>query len=263
MGDMWDEDSWNEELEKREEELSNLEGNFQESDSDYEKELNSEDKNEKEVKVKKVSKYTCFFFLMFICVLAIIIMMSVRACSVTKSVKSSQKIDSAKTSIYEEDKGTKKSEETGTKNIAESTENQEVSNRSSDKKESMENIDTESKSAGELFEEAKKSLNGDSSENSSNSTNGSISGLTEVEVPDLSESFKAPAVVGNKSIYSINSTNYVYRVSLVLQKKSGEKIELSYFCPRKTYDGIFEGDEVTVELQKSKDEMYSIVSVSK
>ena len=101
MSDMWDEDSWNEELEKREEELSNLEGNFQESDSDYEKELNSEDKNEKEVKVKKVSKYTCFFFLMFICVLAIIIMMSVRACSVTKSVKSSQKIDSAKTSIYE------------------------------------------------------------------------------------------------------------------------------------------------------------------
>ena len=98
----------------------------------------------------------------------------------------------------------------------------------------------------------------------SNSVEKSGFDLTPVREPVFSESGEAVAKIISKDIFK-NGISYIYSVKIAFVSVSENSVysDVRYFCPRKTYDALSLGDEVSVEYDLAEDGTMSIVSMSK
>lgn len=101
------------------------------------------------------------------------------------------------------------------------------------------------------------------SSGSSDTSGSRVSDVSKVSMPDLSEPKTASAMVSSKSVLRIDSSSFAYCVNLMILVGEDDYRDVRYFCPKKTYDGVSEGDTLSVEYQTDSDGVVSISTVTK
>lgn len=86
--------------------------------------------------------------------------------------------------------------------------------------------------------------------------------MLEVMEPSLSEVSKVTTLVSGKKIFKYNNLVYVYCIDLVFPSESDYPI-ISYFCSKKVYDAVSDGESLDVEYQTDQNGLVSIISVSR
>lgn len=221
--------------------------------------LQGEDNTTKEDEPVKFNKVkTCFIFVAFLIVVMIVIM-TIRSCSISKEVNSQSN---------EQIEQTQQSDSNNVITSTRSTDSEKLENATVE--DGLDSSGVDSSNEANISD-----ISGDTENNSSNgeitdvkeSEEGSSeSGLTlqEVSEPQLSENINVQAVVASKSIFLSEAGSYVYQVDfLVLTDDNGSYNTLSYFCPKTTYDALTKGDSVNVEYQSDSSGNISISSVSR
>lgn len=97
----------------------------------------------------------------------------------------------------------------------------------------------------------------------SNSDTTKVTDIHKVSTPDLSESRTSSAMISSKSVLRVDNSSYAYCVNLVILVGEDDYKDIRYFCPKKTYDGVLEGDTLSVEYQTDSEGVVSISSITK
>lgn len=161
----------------------------------------------------------------------------------------------------------------GSTNSVKSGENTKESVDSSDEKPETDNFgnpivaENSSDSVGSTTEDYGMDEDKESTEIQSNTKDTEIntetpSGLVEIEEPSLGEVQEINALVSGKSVYKNSDVSYAYSINLILPLEDGNT-EVTYYCSKRTYDGVSNGDTLRVEYQLGDKGMISINTVSK
>lgn len=202
-----------------------------------------------------------FVFVAFL-VIVMIVIMTIRSCSVSRQVNSSQDSQIAETQVNQENNTITSTGENDIKNLDNLAEKE-----GSDS--SWNDTANEANSAyaeGDTSTNSNDSVSEETTESSVNKEDTVSSDITlqKVSEPQLSESIKVQAVVSSKSIFLSDSGSYVYEVDfLVLTDDNGEYSTFSYFCPKTTYDALTKGDSVNVEYQVDSSGNVSVGAVTR
>lgn len=184
-----------------------------------------------------------------------------RGCSISKK----QPVDTV-------DKSTSYSSN-GSTNSVKSEENTKESVDSSDEKPETDNFgnpivaENSSDSVGSTTEDYGMDEDKESTEIQSNTKDTEINtetstGLVKIEEPSLGEVQEINALVSGKSVYKNSDVSYAYSINLTLPLEDGNT-EVTYYCSKRTYDGVSNGDTLRVEYQLGDTGMISINTVSK
>lgn len=187
----------------------------------------------------------------------IIILLTVRGCSITKKSESFSV--------------TKNTESSTVRDISEGSSNN-VEKQSTKSENSSENGEGEVVLESENLT-SENEVNKDTSTGSANASNVTVvsdstrldtreGSLQEVSEPNLSEPLSSTGMVSGKKIYKIDNS-YLYEIRLILVFGNEENVLCSYYCPRKTYDALETGTSVNVEYQVDTEGVISITSISK
>lgn len=239
-----------------------------------EEEISLHEEETQEVKQPEVAEVKMSKFKVGIVVIAmllglIILILTLRGCSVSKEVKNDQNIQSTETENKENINITTNGGEEDVNNSKNSTTFEESNsdreeNSNSVKNEvvnkSEKNNDTEEDFGG--FQDEDETNKG-SNMNNNQQVNEDNHGLERVAEPSLSNAKTSTAMVSSKNVYKLNETSYAYAVNLVILTGENTTINVEYFCPRKTYDAIALGDSLNVEYQTDSFGLVSISSVSR
>lgn len=86
--------------------------------------------------------------------------------------------------------------------------------------------------------------------------------ISEVEEPALGEELSTSTLVSGKSIYRVDDVSYTYSVQLIFP--DGDKFKIvKYFCPRKTWESVNSGDSINAVYQVDAEGVISVSSISK
>ena len=209
---------------------------------------NAESDTQSEIKPVKLSRMATAGILVVLIFLVMILIITVKGCSLEKKVNSSSTEESQISASEMVVEDSEKSDENSSKNGEKTSVSSEVVTASDD--------------------DATSSISTDISENpqsgSSDSSNSSIvsgSSLSEVVLPEFGEMLESKGIVIAKHSYTYEGS-YVYGVSLsVLIGDSTQTVQ--YFCPKKTYDALSSTDTVSVSYQQDSAGNVSVVSISK
>lgn len=79
---------------------------------------------------------------------------------------------------------------------------------------------------------------------------------------DLGDSYQTSVVVGGKEAFLLESKCYVYSINIIFP--NGEDYDIvKYFCAKKTFEALNQGDVLKVEYQLDSNGKVSITSISK
>ena len=201
----------------------------------------SENTSQVDIKPVKLSRVatTCILVALALCVMILII--TVKSCSLEKKVNNSQPTEPSKMvseKVVESDE-----------NLGEDYEKNDENSSYFDEVESTSAENTTSVISGTPSTEIGNSTAGDGGE------------LVEVVLPEFSNIKETTGIVVSKRSFTYKGS-YVYGVSLsVLIGDTTETVQ--YFCPKKTYDALNSTDTITAEYQMDSDGNVSIVSISK
>lgn len=101
------------------------------------------------------------------------------------------------------------------------------------------------------------------SESSVNSSDSESSIKTVESVPNLGDSKTSSVLVSNKKIYEVGNKSYAYSIGLILPSENDDFNVITYFCSKKTFDGVSMGDSVNIEYQTDAQDVVSVTSISK
>lgn len=215
--------------------------------------------------------------------IVIIIMLTVRSCTVSKKVE--PKVSTKNTSevvLVEEDLSSEKedeidqkgeiSEESGKNSSREDTEST-AKGSENPTKNNVEN-GSENIESGNRVENPKNypqeegiDANEDSYKDSSQEELSGVSenkygGFFNVDEPVLGESMETSTLVTGKKAYLVDDIFYTYSLSLIFPIDGGYEV-IDYFCPKKTYDAVETGETVKAVYQMDKSGIVSITSISR
>lgn len=94
------------------------------------------------------------------------------------------------------------------------------------------------------------------------SSEGTNSSMVEVENPTLGEVLTSDVLVSGKSIYKVGNESYTYSLDLIFPGDGDYKV-IKYYCSKRTYDGVSEGDTITASYQSDENGLISIITISK
>lgn len=206
--------------------------------------------NDNSDQVKKLSLRTTMFVLMGLCVVAIIVIFVFRGIRIEKSQNSVQVQEHTQQGATIEAEGTSSGTEISSKNdeIAPVSEVPDSSGTGKVNTSELKNVqDIEIQDSEEDVESPPRIEND----------------VQKVAVPDLSEPLVASAMVSSKSVYRIDGSSYAYCINIMLLVAEDDYRDVKYFCPKKTYDGVSEGDTLLVEYQTDNKEAISVSTISK
>lgn len=187
----------------------------------------------------------CIFIAVGILVVAIIFGV-VSNISISKKSSSDSTIKNKdEVVLVEEDKN--KTDETNSKEEEKKDKESENSSDQTDKSSVSE--------GGELVETDKEYVPKGSDE-------GSIS-IEEITEQNLESEVKSTSVlVSGKGIYKVDDNSYTYSLNLIFPDGDGYKV-IKYFCSKKSYDAVENGETITAEYQVDSDGVISIRTVTK
>lgn len=198
-------------------------------------------------------------------IMLIIILLTVRGCSISKKSEQKEVENSqAEVVLQEKNSSTEKEniEEDEEDKVSEDSKNT-SSNTSKNGIEEDENADV-----GSSAENLEASVSQNTDGVSSNSNNSSaVSGVTdntfiEIGEPVLGESITVNALVSSKKSYLVDGKSYAYSIGVLLPNENGYEI-VNYYCPKKTYDAVSSGESIKVDYQVDEKGKVSINSISK
>ena len=205
-----------------------------------------EDTQEGTQEESKSSLKKAGLFLALFVFIIIIVMISIRSCS----IKLKQSKDASQNSANEDTVGFDVNLET-TEGISDETENSDV--------------DTEKSAVSDtekVVPSTEESVASESSEIASSTDESNSTELLEVGTPSLGSEEQTSVIVSGKQVYTLDNSSYVYTVSLIFP--NGEDYEVvKYFCSKRTYDGVSQGETVNVTYQRDANGLISITTISK
>lgn len=87
-------------------------------------------------------------------------------------------------------------------------------------------------------------------------------GLLEVDEPALGKLLETSVIVSGKKVYKVNDNGYAFSVSLIFPS-NGEYEVVEYFCSKKIYDGVVDGETITASYQVDAEGHVAITSISR
>lgn len=234
---------------------------YDEPNLDADSEGNTNKPQEEEDAPVKLNKIKAGFVFVAFLIVVMIIIMTIRGCSISRQVNSSQNSQTAETQVNKEENtitstgedGSKKSDNVGVEDSSESSGVEDT------KESNIPDSNTDSEVQSNKVSEP------DTTEDTENETPVSTGiDLNKVSEPQLSDAVTVNAVVSSKSIFLSGEGSYVYQVDfLVITDEDGNYNTLSYYCPKTTYDALAQGDSVKVEYQTDSTGNVSVSSVSR
>ena len=197
------------------------------------------DEEQKDVSEVKLGRGATVALVIGLVVVMFILVITVRGCSIQKTVNSGSGGQTSQTTVKEPSTTTSKVPSETTKPSQKDPENQ------GSVSPPVENPTTPNDS----------NISGEQSGNNNNL------GFSEVADPVLSNQRSGFGMVVGKHIYK-KSGSYVYGVSIsiIINEQS---VMAEYFCPRRTYDELSSGDSLDVTYQVDSNGAVSIYSISR
>lgn len=195
--------------------------------------------NPQDVEPVRVGRAATVLFVIGACIVVFLLVMTIRGCSVSKTVKSGQSGQMYETVVTEPSKNATNAMREPS-NSGQNTPNFE----------------------GTVTAPVENSTSGNNSNSTTNNPAGSNNGgVVEVASPELSGVDTDYGMVIGKHIY-IKNGSYIYgvNISIVINESS---VMAEYFCPRKTYDSLKSGDSLEVKYQVDSNGNISIYSIAK
>ena len=87
--------------------------------------------------------------------------------------------------------------------------------------------------------------------------------LEKVKEPESTEPKTSNALITNKEVFVYNKDTYEYLVTLSMPTQSGTPRDIDYFVSKKVYTQLNIGDTVEVTFEVGKNNIISVVSISK
>lgn len=202
--------------------------------------------NEENVKPVKLGRGATCAVIVGLCLVVLILIVTVRGCSVEKTVNSAQTEEPVKT------------EATEPIQAASNMPSSEVNFSENDPENgSSVSSPVENSTTANTMVSTEEHFTTPTTEESSNSSD---SWINEVADPVLSEQRSAMGMVIGKHTYVANDS-YVYGVTISLIVNE-DSVMVNYFCPRKTYESLKSGDSLSVVYQVDSNGRISVSSIS-
>lgn len=218
---------------------NDLDNIFNESGSDGSNENQVEDTPE--IKPVKLSKKATAGIIIAGIVVIIIILITIRGCTLEKKVNTTPNTGSTIQATEELTQTTEKQVETSPKISENSSVSQEVVTTPSENNNSS-------------------NLTSSNIENNKTSVDSSNT-LNEVALPAFGNPFETKGIVISKHTYKYQGS-YIYGVSISMLVGDNTQT-VYYFCPKNTYDALSSTDTVNVTYQQDSGGVISITSISK
>ena len=187
----------------------------------------------------KLSRRSTVVIMFCLLIMAFILVITVRSCSIEKSIKNNRVVQTSEVVVTEPSK-TATNVPRETTNFVENEPEFEVTVTSP-----VENLTSENNTSSTVKESA----------------SGSDVDFSEVADPVMSTLRTDYGMVIGKSIYKKgNSYFYGVNISIVINESS---VLAEYFCPRKTYEELSSGDSLEVQYQVDSTGNISIYSISR
>lgn len=194
----------------------------------------------------KLGKWATAGLVVFVAIVAFILVITLRSCTIEKEVNSAQQTEPP---VVE----TKIETEQAEKPVDSIAENPDL-------KQNNQDVTPTSPSGSNKVNSEKGSKKDTSSGNADKNVSGDT-GIVEVDIPALGDAQQSKGIVVSKHSYLYHSS-YVYGVSIsVLVNENAQTV--MYFCPKKTFDALNSTDAVNVVYQKDSAGLISIISISK
>ena len=200
---------------------------------------NEENTQNEEVEEVHLSKKKTGLILVGVLVVVLIILFSVKGCSITKKVKTPSSSTSSVNRVNQS------SVETTSKMV-------EVQSKIEEKT----TVFVESSSSS-----SEDTNVGKSEENTTEKVKSDIS-FEKVNEPVLSEGIDTSGIVSGKSVYKVGNS-YMYAISLVIVTGNENNSPCKYFCPKNTWNALSVGDTVKATFQTDSQGNISINTISK
>lgn len=200
---------------------------------------NEENTQDEEVEEVHLSKKKTGIILVGVLVVVLIILFSIKGCSITKKVKAPSNSTTSTNRVNQS------SLETTSKMVEVQSKNEEKTT-----------VFVESSSSSSEGIKV-----GNSEESTTEKVNSDIS-FEKVNEPVLSKGINTSGIVSGKSIYKVGNS-YMYAISLVIVTGNENNSPCKYFCPKNTWDALSIGDTVKTTFQSDSQGNISINTISK
>lgn len=217
-----------------------------------EQNLNQEPNNEEQEPEIKLGKRKIGIVLVVFILVIVVILFIMKSCSVSKEIK-----------------GTEKKNNKQVEQVEQKKEN-EITSKADEEQEKIEEVEEIQEESGflggvekETVEEKQSEIVKEEPKKEVSSTTPEEGSMVIVSDPSLGDVHETSAMVSSKSIFKVDGTSYAYTMDLVILKGNDDYSAVKYFCPRKTFDALSEGDSIKVSYQLDSNGVVSITSVSK
>lgn len=208
-----------------------------------------------------MSKKKTGLILIIVLFIIMIILYSVRGCSVTKKSDSSGNSTVASTASSETTEGTTENIDESVPNNTENVATTEgVSSASTEENTTENNVSTNPVFIVNSSEESNNTSNVSTTETSTVS-NENNELMQEVATPVLGEEVATTGIVSGKTVYKIGN-EYVYAVKLIVVVGDDKNISCKYYCTRRSWDSVNSGNSVNVVIKTDTEGTISIESIS-
>ena len=208
-----------------------------------------------------MSKKKTGLILIIILFIVMIILYSVRGCSVIKKSDGSSNSTVASTASSETTEGTTENIDESVPNNTENVATTEgVSSASTEENTTENNVGTnpvfivnsteESNNTSEVSTTEIPTVNNENSES-----------MQEVDTPVLGEVVATTGIVSGKTVYKVGN-EYVYVVKLIVVVGDDKNISCKYYCTRRSWDSVNSGNSVNVVIKTDTEGTISIESIS-